>query len=91
MKLKKRPADGYQLDRCAACNKSSTVIDGTQRIWDEDIPLCDDCCAKRPDPERRPRPVEVPVAVVEAVKDDPEEIDIAPEPVVHYKPRKLFG
>lgn len=55
-KLKPLPESGYPGRACAAkgCDRPSDVIDGTYRFWDEDVPLCDDCNALRPDPELRP-------------------------------------
>jgi hypothetical protein len=68
MKLKALPDDGeYNRAMCAGfrCNAECSTIDGTHRIWDLDVPLCDRCWASRDAayPLSPPEPVEEEVRV----------------------------
>jgi hypothetical protein len=91
-KLKPLPEGGYSGRACAAegCDQPSDLIDGTLRIWDEDVPLCDEHYAQRPGAplqELVKTKVIKPVVEVEQDDDDPDLYHIAVNP----RSFKLFG
>ncbi len=96
-KLKQRPLEGgYDNALCAGdgCDAQSDYIDATKRIWSIEIPLCDDCYAKRPDPEpKRIPPTAKPViAETEDEENDWKDIeDARPVDLSSPKSHKLFG